>query len=408
MKKLLLTSILLTSALCAYTEDSSTILESKQVTQGAIWRYGLDRAGVNNTKGVPVKNGEKWRTKIGGQVLSSPVFFDGIIYTGSDKGFFALDAESGKEVWSLGIKEGRDKEYQGVVSSACIADGFVYFTAGDGQLYSVDMKTGKVKWSVSPKKSQNKIVAFSPAVAYGLVFSKGGNREISGFDVETGKEVWHGRDRSPATAGVTVTKDFLIGFSPAGVGCRVVNINSAIQLPKNFMPSLAYSCSTPAVVNNSVYGTCAALIGTAPRYPVVALASLESNVYVTKSIEPHKEKKEMKAVFSSTTVWGGSVFIGCDSGHLYVYDDKQLDPLWNFKTGGPVRSSASISSQDGIVYFSSYDGKLYALNAKTGEQQWDHTISSPTKVPSYINSCPWVEDGSVYIGTIDGEIVAIH
>ena len=44
--------------------------------------------------------------------------------------------------------------------------------------------------------------------------------------------------------------------------------------------------------------------------------------------------------------------------------------LWEFETGGPVRSSPSIGS-DGTVYVGSDDNKLYAINGKSGVKLWE-------------------------------------
>ena len=79
---------------------------------------------------------------------------------------------------------------------------------------------------------------------------------------------------------------------------------------------------------------------------------------------------------------------------------KDKTPLkWKFKTGGSVDSSPGITNVvplsaydvtriavvDGVVYFGSYDKHLYALDTKTGEEQWkfktgDCVSSSPAQV----------------------------
>jgi eukaryotic-like serine/threonine-protein kinase len=68
--------------------------------------------------------------------------------------------------------------------------------------------------------------------------------------------------------------------------------------------------------------------------------------------------------------------------------------LWNFTTGDNVNYSPVVAN--GIVYISSYDGNLYALNAKTGEKIWNYhtTILG-------IGSSPTVDDGIVYVGSGD-------
>ena len=187
--KIILASLITITCVASINAEggSEGLFESKPVNKLRCWRFGLTRTGANNTEGVPRKTGEKWRTKIGGNVLSSPVQYDDMIYVGSDDGFFALNAASGKVKWKIAV-EGKSKELKGVVSSACIADGLVFFVGTDGKLYCVDALTGKVKWKKEPKGTWGKGQASSPGVAYGLVFSRG-LKGWAGFDIETGKEV---------------------------------------------------------------------------------------------------------------------------------------------------------------------------------------------------------------------------
>ena len=73
---------------------------------------------------------------------------------------------------------------------------------------------------------------------------------------------------------------------------------------------------------------------------------------------------------------------------------------WTFTTGGPVRSSPAVV--DGTVYFGSVDGNIYALDAVTGEQRWAY------KTGSWVVSSPIVVDGVVYCGSNDGNLYALN
>jgi outer membrane protein assembly factor BamB len=68
--------------------------------------------------------------------------------------------------------------------------------------------------------------------------------------------------------------------------------------------------------------------------------------------------------------------------------------LWNFTTGDSVNYSPVVA--DGIVYTSSYDGNLYALNAGTGEKIWNYNVTALG-----IGSSPTVAEGFVYVGSGD-------
>jgi outer membrane protein assembly factor BamB len=54
-----------------------------------------------------------------------------------------------------------------------------------------------------------------------------------------------------------------------------------------------------------------------------------------------------------------------------------------------------------LIYCGSPDGKLYAIDAKTGDKAWEFTTGGP------IDSSPWPADGVIYVGSDDGHIYAL-
>lgn len=71
--------------------------------------------------------------------------------------------------------------------------------------------------------------------------------------------------------------------------------------------------------------------------------------------------------------------------------------LWKMEVkGGSFESTAAIV--DGVVYIGDLDGKLYALDLKTGEKKWEH------KIESGFMASPAVQNGRLYIGDTDGRV----
>ena len=72
--------------------------------------------------------------------------------------------------------------------------------------------------------------------------------------------------------------------------------------------------------------------------------------------------------------------------------------FWRFQTGGPVTESPAVA--DGIVFVSSTDGYLYAVNAESGSKLWSVQLGSGI-------SSPAVASGKVFVTCRPGEIVAL-
>jgi outer membrane protein assembly factor BamB len=69
-----------------------------------------------------------------------------------------------------------------------------------------------------------------------------------------------------------------------------------------------------------------------------------------------------------------------------------------------VDSSPAVAN--GVVYVSSDDGRVYALDAATGEQMWNYTIGGTPYWDSFASSSPAIANGVVYVGSYDGKVYA--
>jgi outer membrane protein assembly factor BamB len=74
---------------------------------------------------------------------------------------------------------------------------------------------------------------------------------------------------------------------------------------------------------------------------------------------------------------------------------------WIFKTKGHIRSSPAIGP-DGTIYIGSFDEKLYAIHP-TSQQKWNFTTGG------WVRSSPAIgADGTIYVGSDDRWFYAIH
>jgi outer membrane protein assembly factor BamB len=74
-------------------------------------------------------------------------------------------------------------------------------------------------------------------------------------------------------------------------------------------------------------------------------------------------------------------------------------PRWTFDTGDSVESSPAVA--DGSVYVGSDNGQVYALDAATGHSRWSYRTGSA------VWSSPAVASGTVYTGSNNGTVYAL-
>jgi outer membrane protein assembly factor BamB len=108
-----------------------------------------------------------------------------------------------------------------------------------------------------------------------------------------------------------------------------------------------------------------------------------------------------REVFSSPAVANGVVYFGSGDGNVYALSAGTGAKLWNYTTGGPIDSSPTVVN--GVVYIGSDDNNLYALNASTGAKLWSYAGQYG------LFSSPAVSNGVVYFGSYgDSNIYALN
>jgi len=119
------------------------------------------------------------------------------------------------------------------------------------------------------------------------------------------------------------------------------------------------------------------------------------------------------ALYSSPTVYDGTVYIGADTGEFYAIDESTGTTIWSDFLGyvpkltcgaRGISDTATVATDPSTgvltVYVSGGNGYLYALNAATGATIWQSVIALPstTKNDYYDWASPTVANGHIYIG----------
>ncbi len=132
-----------------------------------------------------------------------PVVRDGVLYTVTDWSIaFAFDAKTGEKLWSFDPQVSHDR-----MATACcdavsrglaVDKGKVFLAAYDGRVIALDAKSGKQLWSEQSFIDTSKpySITGAPRIAGNRVIIGNGGAElgvrgyITAFDTETGKKAW--------------------------------------------------------------------------------------------------------------------------------------------------------------------------------------------------------------------------
>jgi len=331
----------------------------------AMFRANPAHTGVYDTAGVDQLNGVKWKFKTGGKILSSPAIAGGLIYIGSDdKNLYAVNLDTGKQVWKFTTKGG-------VHSSPAVADGTVFFASYDGWFYAVEASTGKLQWK----------------------FQTGGERKfeakgIHGYQPhnQTIPDSWDLYLSSPTVA------NGMVYFGSSDGNLYALDSRGGALKWKVTTQDIVHS--SPAIADGTVF------IGSWDSYLYAVDAQTGAEKWRFKTGED-KEVYNQVGIQSSPAVAGGTVFFGCRDNYFYAVDQATGKEKWKFPNHGSwVVASPAVS--DGEVFFGTSDSMMFhALDGKTGHPRF----SLPT--PINVFSSAAIAGGMAYFGGFDGKLRAV-
>jgi alcohol dehydrogenase (cytochrome c) len=165
---------------------------------------GYDRKSYSPLKQINKSNVKRlvplWSTSLMNDQgeLAAPTIYNGVMYVVNGKWTFALDLETGKQIWRTPVElEPGTTRAPFNRGAATIYNGKLFRVTLDNHLLALDMNTGKQLWNQKFADSKEGYYATSaPIVANGVLISgvAGGESTTRGFldgwDPETGKKLW--------------------------------------------------------------------------------------------------------------------------------------------------------------------------------------------------------------------------
>jgi len=379
------------------------IVSSPVLLDGVIYFGSND----NNVYAVAADSGRQlWAHATGGTVAATPAVAGGFVYAGSYDGrFYALDAKTGATRWKFRTGGERRYEARGLhgfqprtqtiadpydlyLSSPVVANGTVYFGSGDGNVYALDAASGALRW----KFATGDIVHASPAFADGVVYVGSWDSWFYAIDAATGKERWrfHG--------GEDALMHNQVGFqsSPAVVdgvvytGCRDANLyaldaKTGAEKWKLYHDG-SWVISSPAVAGGKIY--------------YATSDSALFDIVDAATGKPDVQEHGNSFMFSSAAIAGDVVVMGVSNGSLEARDRASGKLLWEFQTA---------AAKQNLGWVLTAQHKLN--NSLLFRVLWQDNVTVAVErlfAVGAIFSSPLVANGVVYFGSTDGNLYAIE
>ncbi len=155
--------------------------------------HQINKSNVNRL--VPI-----WNSSLMNELgeLAAPTIYNGVLYAINGKWSFAIDVETGRQIWRTPVKiEEGNKHVAFNRGAATIYNGKLFRVTIDNHVLALDMKTGKELWNQKfADSSEGYYATGGPIVANGVLISgeSGGESTTRGFldgwDPDTGKKLW--------------------------------------------------------------------------------------------------------------------------------------------------------------------------------------------------------------------------
>jgi len=105
----------------------------------------------------------------------------------------------------------------------------------------------------------------------------------------------------------------------------------------------------------------------------------------------------------------GVMFLTTPENLVYAIDAASGDMLWRYQHDLPQnliafhRTNRGVALYDDMVYTATLDARVVALDARTGEKRWDTSVQT-NSYGYYITMAPLAIDGKIMVGTSGGEL----
>ncbi len=287
-----------------------------------------------------------WSRETGSPIFSSPAAVGNrVVFGSTDGNIYCLNSGSGDVIW-------KHATGAAVLGSPLIEKSAVYIGGSDGSFRKLDLKTGKERWRFSGLEGP---VVSTPLLYEDQVFFGAWDRHLYAVDKKTGRLNWKWNNGSS-----------IRNYSPAS--CIPVAHEGIVYIvaPDRYITAIEASTGKTLWRNNDA--TVRESIGISADGKFVYGKTMQDTV-VAYATSPRKQSAAWK--------------MNCGFGYEHV--------------------PSMLIEKDGLVFFGTKSGVVYAIDPREKVVSWAHKIDN-----SMVNTVRVVRGDKLVVSTMDGKVVLLE
>jgi len=338
-------------------------------------------------------------------ILASLLAFSACSSTDSDEEqapaeLIEFDAEREfNKVWSRSIGDGQGNNYTRL--SPVVDADTLFIAATNGVVERLNLKNGTVEWVAELNKTLLGGVGSGETIV--MVGTVAG--DVIVLDKETGKEVWSANVGGEVLAAPQTNNKFVFVQTLDGQMVALdINDGSRVWSYRNNVPVLTLrGTSTPVIFRNSVIAGFA-------NGTVVSFDAKTGTVQWTVRVALAKGNSEIDRIVDidgKLLLTNGLLYAVSYQGKVAAIDPKSGNRIWT----NEASSSVGMSEGFGNIYVSGSDGSITAFEQNGNGARWAQTVLARRNITGSVSQSSYVVVGDFEgylhaLSQVDGHIVA--
>ena len=329
---------------------------------------------------------EVWLTENGNSIYSSPVVYKSHLYVGDDSGALSCyNLKDGSKKWDF-------QSGNRIIGTPAVANGIVVFGSADKNIYGINAMNGELRWKIETKEA----VLGAVSIVNDIAYIGDSNHTMHAINIKNGQELWvyNKVEGYIETRPLIYNNMVIFGAWDSYLYALEKTTGKLLWKWQGEKTGLHYSPAAvwPVGANGKIFFTAPDRVMTVLDATTGSTIWRTSESMVRETIGLSADKER---VYSKTMQ---------DSVVCYSATGDTPKRLWSAFVGYGYDHAPSMPIEyEGIVYGSTKNGLIFAIEGKSGRLLWKHKIGN-----SIVNTVYPLSNNRCLFTSGDGKIGLLH